>query len=75
MLNRCGFWGKKGHFCGEIITSENHKSKFKIMEEKFAAGGGSVRRKVRTPEEAEGWRREEVLYRELFIRCKVGYVA
>ena len=20
MLNRCGFWGKKGHFCGEIIT-------------------------------------------------------
>ena len=19
MLNRCGFWGKKGHFCGEII--------------------------------------------------------
>ena len=45
------------------------------MEEKFAAGGGSVKRKVRTPEEAEGWRREEVLYRELFIRCKVGYVA
>ena len=45
------------------------------MEEKFAAGGGSVRRKVGTPEEAEGWRREEVLYRELFLRCKVGYVA
>ena len=44
------------------------------MEEKFAAGGGSVRRKVGTPEEAEGWRREEVLYRELFIRCKVGYM-
>ena len=20
MLNRCGFWGKKGQFCGEIIT-------------------------------------------------------
>ena len=45
------------------------------MEEKFAAGGGSVRRKVRTLEEAEGWRREEVLYRELILKCKVGYVA